>query len=222
MKAIPSTFSIALLTAALLVGCGKQDIQGTGEFTTETRETPKFNAINITGAYDIILQTGKQQKIALSTNSNLLPHIETFVKDDALVVKPKSSAILHPTKQQTLVIVANKIEKISVSGTNKIDAQGIDVDNLTVELSGQTQGKMTGKAKYMALSMQGTTNVDAKNLRTEDTTINISGTGDVIVHTKRKLEVGISGTGKVAYLGNPSDIHEKISGTGEVIPFRVK
>lgn len=84
-----------------------------------------------------------------------------------------------------------------------IDASGngkVDVDQMSTA--------------FYNLQVSGNGDVSALGLQAASAKLDISGNGNASLLVRDKLEVSISGNGKVSYKGNPADVVSHISGQG--------
>ena len=54
---------------------------------TETRNINSFDGIDVAGHYDVILTQGKEGNLTLKGDKDDLKQIETYVKNDILIIK---------------------------------------------------------------------------------------------------------------------------------------
>jgi hypothetical protein len=103
---------------------------------------------------------------------------------------------------------------ISGSGSTRFD--GLTAHEVCVELSGSGDIEASGKTDRLDVSIPGSGNVRLDHLVARDAYIDISGAGDVRVWAVDSLVADISGSGNIAYGGNPHQVRKDVSGSGEV------
>lgn len=211
--------SIALLaiTTSLLTGCGGDNIKGTGVAEKENRNVAEFQGLNVSGSYAILGSIAKPQKLAVGTNGNLLPYIETTVKDGVLYVSTKKGINAEPTVSQNIWFTANTLSSLTLSGSSIFQLLHINTDKLDVNLSGAHQVLLSGAGKDLKIVISGNSDIDAKNLVVENATIEINGSSTVMVNPTLTLKVTINGNGKVAYYSQSPKIEQTVSGSGKII-----
>jgi Putative auto-transporter adhesin, head GIN domain len=207
-------------------------IDGNGEVTKEQRAVSSFNKIEISGAYEVLINQGNEERLELEVDENLLEHIKTKVKNNTLHIKSKKIGSATSLK---LYITVVDVEDIDVSGAvelkNKgtyqaenleIDVSGaadinldVDVENLRMDMSGASETTLSGNANNFEIEISGAGELQAKKLKTRNAIVDISGAGSAIVHAKKTLKVEVSGAGSVKYKGSPK-IEKEISGAGSV------
>jgi putative autotransporter adhesin-like protein len=207
-------------------------IDGNGEVTKEQRAVSSFNKIEISGAYEVLINQGNEERLELEVDENLLEHIKTKVKNNTLHIKSKKIGSATSLK---LYITVVDVESIDVSGAVELKNKGIyqaenleidvsgaadidlsvDVKILNMSMSGASEITLDGKAQTLGIKMSGASDLNAKKLKTTNSFIDISGAGSAVVHAKKTLKVEVSGAGSVKYKGSPK-IEKEISGAGSV------
>src|SRR5437660_12915469 len=83
--AIYSTFVLVSLLAQ--AACMMVGVHGSGVRKTEKRDLPAFNAIETSGAFEVNVDCQKPASFELEADDNLLPLVETEVRDGVLRVR---------------------------------------------------------------------------------------------------------------------------------------
>jgi hypothetical protein len=108
----------------------------------------------------------------------------------------------------------NLDSKISGSGKVKSNTKISDTADFSVSGSGKIEA--SGSATNVKTSISGSGKVFAANLEASRCEVKISGSGTVEINVKDELDANISGSGSVAYKGNPSKVNSNSSGSGKV------
>lgn len=103
-----------------------------------------------------------------------------------------------------------------VSGSGKVTASLNASGIADVSISGSGKVIASGSAKEIQATVSGSGEVLAADLAVNSCDVRISGSGDVEVNVKETLEANISGSGSVAYRGNPNHVNSHASGSGKV------
>jgi len=104
----------------------------------------------------------------------------------------------------------------SVSGSGKVYIANAINGTAKFNLSGSGKVLASGKAQSVRADISGSGKVLAAELETERCEISISGSGDVEINVKSELNARITGSGSVAYKGNPNHVNANSSGSGKV------
>ncbi len=236
-------FVLPLLLGLLVLAPGKsqaqrETISGNGTIKKEKRDiSGSFRQIATSGSFKIYIKQGGTHSVEVEADENLLPYIETEVKNNALSIHPKKDYNIKPSAKATIYIALPQLEAVAASGSSAIYSQGsLSGDKLEVGLSGQTavelvvqysklevavsgsgKVKLTGKADKTEIGISGSADVTAPDMAVQDMEIAISGTGNAHVNVEKSLQVAISGNGTVRYKGTPSKVEQSVSGHGKLV-----
>jgi len=227
-----ATFLIALTTNA------QQKIDGNGNVVTETRTTSEYDAIKISGFFDVDLVAGKEGKITIKGEQNIIAAIIVEVTDNDLKIYAKKGTNLRPSKGQKVEITVpfQKISELSLSGSGdivtkssikndkfstKLSGSGdIDLDitanEFDLSLSGSGDVKLKGSSDNLVIKLSGSGDVEAASLKSKNANITVSGSGDVKVNCNESLTARVIGSGDIKYTGNPEKRDVKVSGSGSI------
>lgn len=106
-----------------------------------------------------------------------------------------------------------------VSGSGKVVVSADIRETADFGVSGSGRIAAKGAARTVKTSISGSGKVLAADLVAERCTVRISGSGDVEINVKNELDANISGSGSVAYKGNPGKVNSHASGSGRVRKF---
>ena len=232
---------ICLLTGVFIYGCIVIDghsfrietVTGSGTIISEKREVPIFNQIILKGSGKVILTKGENQNVRVNTDDNIMPHIQTEVKNGKLVISHERNN-LRPTVLKFHITVAN-LEGVSISGSGDINGNDefnsdnfyadiagsgdiaikVSANRLESNISGSGSIYLAGSTNSYNATITGSGDVDAFELRARDSSVVITGSGNCRISVSDKLRVKITGSGDVLYKGQPQ-ISQSIMGSGKV------
>ena len=101
-----------------LDGCSISRVQGSGTLVSESRHLPEFREIRLEGMGKVEITQGRRPAIEVVTDDNILPSIETEVKNGKLIISHKSGRNLRPTRLKYTITVTD-LEGISVAGSGR-------------------------------------------------------------------------------------------------------
>ncbi|MEL4308886.1 head GIN domain-containing protein [Joostella sp. CR20] len=213
-------------------------IKGNGNVTTVERNTDDYDAIGVAGSFDVELVAGTEGKITITAEENLIPHIETEVKQGSLQIKTEKGYSLNPSRNNTILITVpfESIDAVSLAGSGDVITKStikaedfksslagsgdltldIEANNIKSHLAGSGDVVLRGSTTNFDCSLSGSGDISAKQLKAVNVEVGISGSGDVDVHCDGELKVRVSGSGDVEYYGNPTKEDSKVSGSGDV------
>lgn len=212
-------------------------IKGNGNVITKTRTTSNYDGIGIGGNFDVKLIKGKEGKITIKGEENLIPYIVTEVSGNTLKVKYKKNFNVKNTKRITITITYSEIDKVSLGGSGNITNEGIlksddfkvslggsgnitlniNADEVKSSIGGSGNIKLEGKSNEFVCSIAGSGSIKAYELQTNILKATIAGSGSIKSTVKNKIKAKVVGSGSIYYKGNPTHIDSKSVGSGDVI-----
>lgn len=232
------TLFLATTVSQAQWGNGKK-IKGNGNVTTITRTTSDYDAVSVSGFFDVELVNGTEGKITLEGESNLLEYIETEVDGDKLKISTKKGYNLKVSIGRKLVITvpfkdissvalagsgdvytknatvrANKF-KMALSGSGDV-IMDVDVSDLTMAVSGSGDMTATGKAATAQIKLAGSGDINAYKLIAKSVDVSLAGSGDIKLYVENDLRARVAGSGDITYKGNPSKEDTKVAGSGSI------
>jgi hypothetical protein len=212
-------------------------IQGNGKVVTETRSTGNYDGIKIAGSFDVDLVSGKEGKIMLKGEENLLAVIKVEVEDNALKIYVERGTQIRTSSGKIQVTVPfEKISELSLAGSGDIKSKDvikndnfavklsgsgnlnlpIDANNMELNLSGSGNIHLKGTADKLTTKLSGSGDVDASNLKSKIVEANVSGSGNSKVTCAESITARVAGSGNIKYIGNPEKRDVKVSGSGTI------
>jgi len=203
-----------LLTFAALAlgGCHVSGIKGNGRITTENRPVQEFTSVEAEGAFDIQWVPGPAS-FAITTDSNLLSHVETTMNGGKLVMEWHGQ--LRPTHGMKVKISSSMLKSARLTGAVRLSAARLTGKGFYIDGTGATRVTADGTVEELMATMSGASKLIAADLQARRAELAIAGAGKADVTVSESLKVSISGAGKVTYGGNPT-VERDISGAGSV------
>ncbi len=204
-----------------------------------TKDTGAYDAIHISGPFEITLTEGQEGSISFEGDEKELEKVTYKIKNNALYIgleKTRFWGSWSSIKGKIYVeIPVQDINELSISGSGSIKGSIPESDDLKLAISGSGElyieanaetldcsisgsGDIhaTGTAEELKVSITGSGSVLADKIEAEDVKVRIAGSGDAKVHATKSLDVSIAGSGDVSYQGNPTKISQDIAGSGKV------
>lgn len=223
---------LVVILAGLLSSCA--GVRGNGNVQTESRNIENFTKIDVSGALNVYIKQGDQEKLTIKADENLMDIIETSVSNGELRIKPKRN--IRDYKKLDVYVVVKELEAIDVSGACdvigegnfeskycEIDASGasdvvlnIKCEGLDVDVSGASDVKLAGESEVAEIEASGSSDVKALKLKTKRCQVNTSGASGVEITVEKKISVDASGASSVRYKGSPKDVRQNTSGASSV------
>ncbi|UOB18243.1 head GIN domain-containing protein [Abyssalbus ytuae] len=219
---------------------GGKKIKGNGNVVTDERTTSDYDQINVAGSMDVELYEGREGRITVKAEENLLEYIITEVKGDKLVIKIKDGYSVSPSWRNTIFITVpfKDIEKVSLAGSGDVVTKPnniIKTNNFNTSLAGSGDVKLEieakdtkasvagsgdlgliGSTQYFDCSVAGSGDIHAYELKAENVKASVAGSGDIRVYCDGTLKAHVAGSGDIRYQGNPKKEESKAVGSGSV------
>jgi len=190
---------------------------------TETRELSEFDALRVSGAFEILLVKADKPAIKIEVQGNdELTDIDTEVRNRTLRIENERRNY-SGSRKSILTIYYTTLTEIEARGAYRIRTEqtlkgeslrlelngagnaefDLDLKRLTVELSGAGTTELNGKAVWQDVRMSGAGNYRAFGLQSDTTRVLLNGVGVVEVSVEKSLDAEANGIGSVRYRGNP-------------------
>lgn len=212
-------------------------VSGNGKVISEVRSIEKFDAIEISGMFQVYLTQDSISSLSIVADENLMECISAEVKNNVLEIKSLCSII--KSKSLDIYISTPKITAIDISGATEVTStraingdklelniSGASYLNLTLnyfevelESSGSSQLAFTGTVNNADFDISGSCEMNALELTADNMIIESSGSTNAMINVVSNLEVHISGSGNIEYIGNPS-LKQEVSGSGKIINIK--
>jgi hypothetical protein len=216
MKKTTFVSLLALALAVAVTGChhGGRGVQGSGNRKTEKRELTSFKAIDSEGAINFEVTCQKPVSFSIEGDDNILPLIQTDVRDGVLYLRTERSYNSH-SGIDVRINVPN-LESIKAAGAGKFHISDLKNDKFTVQTTGATALTASGETKSVEIRNAGAGKIDTDSLHAQKAKVDISGAASVDVNASEQLDASVSGVGRVSYSGNPKTVNKSVSGMGVV------
>ncbi|SHL66613.1 head GIN domain-containing protein [Flavobacterium saccharophilum] len=213
-------------------------VDGNGKVVTQTRNTADYDAIKVSGSFDVDLVAGKEGKITIKGEENILNVIVVEVEENTLKIQVKKNTNIRSSmgKKVQVTVPFEKISELSLSGSGDIQSKdaikndkflarlsgsgnfnlAIDSNTLELNLSGSGNVHLKGSADSFTTKLSGSGDIDAAELKSKKVDVNVSGSGDSKVNCSESLTARVSGSGDIKYTGNPEKRDVKVSGSGNI------
>jgi hypothetical protein len=171
--------------------------------------------------------------LTIEAEDNLLPLLTSEVSGGVLILD--TTREVDPTEDIVYHLTTTGVQRLQVSGSGQIDSPVVggntvaigvsgsgDVrvadakaNDIQVDISGSGYVEISGEADTLDASISGSGTLDAETLTVMTAAVTLPGSGHVVVDVVEHLEVVVSGSGTVEYLGSPV-VDSDITGSGSV------
>ena len=193
----------------------KNNIQGSGNIISESRELNNFTSIILLGSIDVNIKTSESNNCVVVADDNLIPYIKTEVVNNKLNISLNESY----SSEEKLVVNINtpNYDEVSLSGSGNINILDFKNNNLSLNISGSGNITGNGEVETLVVKINGSGNLMSKEIKSKSATITINGSGDGEVFASDSISAKINGSGNIKYFGNPENVDSIINGSGDII-----
>ena len=192
----------------------KNNIQGSGNIISESRELNNFTSIILLGSIDVNIKTSESNNCVVVADDNLIPYIKTEVVNNKLNISLNESY----SSEEKLVVNINtpNYDEVSLSGSGNINILDFKNNNLSLNISGSGNITGNGEVETLVVKINGSGNLLSKEIKSKSATITINGSGDAEVFASDSISAKINGSGNIEYFGNPENVDSIINGSGDI------
>ncbi len=211
-------------------------VKGNGNVVTEKRNIGSFDNVSLSGFFDVVLVSGKEGKITLEGEENILPYIITEVKRGTLKIKVKKNTNIRTRKRLTITVPFEDIDGVALGGSGSIISEKtitgndisvsiggsgnikvtVDAETVKASIGGSGNINLKGDTDNLKCSVAGSGNIRAYGLKVNDLKVSVAGSGDVEATVANKIKASIAGSGSIYYKGDPKFIDTNSVGSGDV------
>jgi hypothetical protein len=214
------------------------NLRGSGEVISETRNVRDFSEIQLDGAGTLIITQGSSESLEIQAEENIISELTSEVEGNVLILGFEEDLWRRrviPTKGIVYTLTVIDLEKITfngfgnleidkletpafeitINGAGKIQVDQLTTQNLQVAIIGTGTVEVTGEAATQSINIDGAGSYIAPDLRSQSTSIEIDGLGEGKVWAEETLYISIDGGGNVDYYGSPI-VSQDINGLGEI------
>jgi len=231
--------AIVILIASVLFTSAdskSQTINGNGIVSKEKRNVSSFSKIEINSVMNVFLKQTSEESVTIESDNNLFPYIETFVKDNTLIIEIKDKTKFNKYDKMNLYVNFKDINNLennsvgNVKSENKLELTSFSIENnsvgnldldlncqnLNVDINSVGNVTFSGKAVNVNISNNSVGNLDAFDMTAENMVIENNSVGNSNVYVTGEISIESNGVGNVFYKGNPKVKSLDKSGVGSV------
>ena len=208
--------------------------------TSEVRELPAFDAIDVGGAVDLVIRQGSEFRVTVTAEDGELEDLVTEVDRGTLQIhhKPEQRGLFgfNRVRDYEVDVTLPRLRALdahggvdvrvdgAISGERlEVDASGaadvtlaVDLTELAVSTSGGSDITLTGAAARFTAQTSGGSDLVASHMTVGSADIRSSGGSDVMLDVADSLVAHASGGSDIIYTGDPRDVDVHSSGGADV------
>jgi hypothetical protein len=236
-----TAFTVLVLAAAFMSGCSVvvDGVRGSGDVVSEERSLDTFTSVVASGSGEVRISQGDVQSVTVQAEDNLVPLLVTEVRGGVLTLRVEEGSTIRPTEPIVFDITVAGLQRvesrgsgdvvvdrweatdadIASSGSGDVAVDDLLVESLTVSTTGSGDVVVSGESDVQRVATSGSGDYRACGLGTAAADVETSGSGDAVVTVTERLVAESSGSGSILYSGDPDDVSEDSSGSGDVEPI---
>lgn len=191
----------SIIIIALLIGMGFSScrksmfVSGNRNVTTQTRELDSFYKLANNGSFEVVIIKDTASYVIVEAESNLIPHILTFIDNGALIIDSHENLNNH--RSMILKVHTPDLEAVQLNGSGNIDFE-------------------TFTSERFSAVVDGSGNINGSTICT-DAYLRIDGSGNLTMGLVcNDLEASIHGSGNIHMAGQGLSSNLGIYGSGEI------
>ena len=178
---------------------------------TETFDFEDFDAIAVSGVYELDVKVGGNYSITLKGAADEMDNVEVKQEGRELSLGSKRKWRKGNRDGITATITLPDLRDVQVSGVASGDFTGIDADDFELHVSGVAEVDIDGKCNSLEAHVSGVGELDASELKCKNADVHLSGVGEVAVYASDYADISASGVGEVDVYGNPEKVDKSKS-----------
>jgi hypothetical protein len=179
-----------IVVAGLLTACTV--VKGSGVLKIEEMDFSDFTRVEVGSAFEVEIAQSDQFSVSITADDNLFDYIQVSKRGTTLKIDVKPAVMFH-------------------SATHRAEITMPEL--LGLELSGATQGSVTGFETIEDIEVSGASSLELEEILAGDMTFDISGASRVNGEVDADdIEFDVSGASTVRLRGTAGDIELDLSG----------
>lgn len=191
------------------------DIGPGGDTVTETFDVTDFTELEVSSAFEVTVEIGDEPSVEIDLNEEVVDRLEVEQDGDRLSIGFDGGlfSISGPLEAR---IVTTDLTKVTFDGAVDASIQGLDTDQLDVELSGASQVTGRGSVGVLVIDADGASQADFANLQVERAEVDVSGASSVDVNGAAEVRGQASGASSVDVSPDADNVNVTTSGASSV------
>ena len=228
------------LAVVLLGGCTSidvmsQTVEGSGVRGTRTESARGVEHVALAAPGTLVVEVGRAGDLQIEGDDNLVERLVVERAGGRLTIRTPRNTNFRPDLPLRYRLHVASLDGVSLAGSGRIEAAGIEADDFEVEVAGSGtvvlgglrasavevdiagagNAVLDGTADAVEVSIAGSGDAEAGDLAARRATVSIAGSGDVTLRASDRLDVSIAGSGDVRYYGSPR-VDRSVMGSGDV------
>lgn len=229
--------AVSMIAVSACNASARSETREAGAETSRDYAVGAFTRIEVSGPYKVEVTTGGSGAVRASGGGNLLDQTEVYVKDGALVIRPKKQnglrlnwgrssarfAVSTAALEAAAIAGSGEVDvdkatgdfRGEVAGSGKLNVASLSGGDAKFEVAGSGEVFAAGTADSVGIDIAGSGTVDTAALKSRNAEISIAGSGDVRADASETADISIAGSGNVNVTGGAKCTQSKM-GSGNI------
>jgi hypothetical protein len=186
-----------------------------GQLRRETRQVSGFHAVTFSGVGTLLIDQTGTESLTIEAEPKVLALLGSDVVNGRLLLGPRAGASFQTQQPIIFRLTVKALDDVTDDGSGRIDGSHLQAAKLGVVVRGSGAVNLNGSATVQDISVTGSGSFDGASLAGKSAQLRVTGSGQATVNASDALNVVLTGSGSVRYLGNPT-ITQQVSGSGSI------
>jgi hypothetical protein len=203
---------------------GTGTVRGSGKMSTENRTVKGISGVELAMPGTLYVKSGDSESLSIESEDNLLPYIESDVRNGILQIRTQSGTNLQMSKATVYTLTVTELTELRVSSSGDIDAMGLEgkrcsvdisssgnirlgsVDCSSLEVSISSSGVLevlSGMVERQEVSLSSSGDYRASDLLSSQADLTLSSSGSATINVSDQITGRLSSSGNLFYIGDP-------------------
>jgi len=233
--------AVLLLSVTTFAQNNEEVITADGNTVKEKRAIKQYSSLSVTGPFEVAITDTNENFVTLEGSQNIVSLIEVKEENGTLSIQMPAHLKFKAHKKNKVYIkipYSTDLSAIKFNGAGSLTCRKTIKNNVTVKLEGPGSVKLDlyaakseasvlgsgsvtlkGAVQDFKCKIIGSGNIMADHLETSNMDVVVSGSGNAYLACTKTIKGNISGSGNVAFTGEPEHQDLKRSGSGDYSSF---
>lgn len=202
---------LAACDAQINISAGER---GSGTLVTETFDVEEFTSISVQNAFDVVIEVGEAQAVAVLVDDNFVDDLDVRVRNGELQVGVENGFSFRNGTFEATVQVPS-LEGLDVSGASVADVSGLDETELELDVSGASDVVLEGRLDKLTVDASGASSLEVNVDGLDEVILDASGASSVEIAEVRTVRGDLSGASDLS-VPVATTVNVDTSGASEV------
>jgi hypothetical protein len=190
---------------------------GAAHAAEQARTVPPFTSLSVQGPFNVIVEAGKTQSLALRGSDKFVKDVVSEVVNGELVMHMRDKNYSTLRGDQHIVVTVPALRAFSAEGAGEIRLNNIRGERFDVSYRGAGELRIAGEVKAFKITCAGRGRGRYEGLDRQRCRYQLPGRGRrARVCAKNRLDAKVQGMGNLTYFGRPQVVNKSASGMGSV------